>query len=138
MTQDPAVLAPVLKQLDAPEPVRRRDAVVQLRFFGLKKAPRELVARMEDADPEVQSWAALTLGELEDAAAVPALLAAAGDAKRGTNIRCNAIVSLGRLKSPDAASALAKLKDDPDPTVSTQAGAAFEKLKPTTQPAPRG
>jgi HEAT repeat protein len=137
VTQDPAVIAPVLEQLSSPERDHRRDAVVQLRFFGLKKAPRELVGRMDDADPEVQSWAALTLGEIDDASAAPALLAAAGDVKRGTGIRCNAIVSLSRLKAADAAPALERLRDDPDPTVRAQAAAAVVKLKATTQPAPR-
>lgn len=134
VTQDPALLAPVLEQLASPGRDRRRDAVVQLRFFGLKKAPPELVGRMEDPDAEVQSWAALTLGEIGDASAVPALLAAAADATRGKDIRCNAIVSLGRLKAADAAPVLERLRDDPEPAVRAQAAAVLQKLKPANKP----
>lgn len=131
VTRDPAVLAPVLKQLDAPEPARRREAVVQLRFFGLKNAPPGLIQRVEDADAEVRSWAALTLGEIGDAAAVPALTAAASDVRRDLNTRANAIVSLARLKSGDAVTALERLRNDPEPAVRAQAEAALAKLAKT-------
>ena len=137
VTRDPAVLEPVLKQLDDAEPARRRDAIVQLRFFRLKTAPPALLKRAEDADAEVQSWVALTLGEIGDAAAVPALAAAASDARRDRYIRANAIASLGRMKGADAAPVLRKLTGDPDAAVRAQAAAALERVRLPESPSPR-
>ena len=136
VTRDPAVLALVVRQLDDPQPARRRDAVVQLRFFGLKKAPPALIKRTEDADAEVQSWAALTLGEVGDDAAVPALAAAAADANRDINTRCNAVASLGRLDAAAVAPVLRRLSADPHETVRAHAAAALARARPESTPSP--
>jgi HEAT repeat protein len=102
LQRDDAGLA--LELVDA---VRQRHTEINLLNAALRileghhRAPlAELVALMEDPDPEVRMYVPLVLGELADARSLPALIAALQDPVE--NVRFNAVEALGKLRRPEA------------------------------------
>jgi HEAT repeat protein len=67
VTGDAALLKPFYERLRSRDAKVRAAGVVAFRFLKLKAAPPELVAALKDDDPEVRSWAALVIGEIEGA-----------------------------------------------------------------------
>jgi HEAT repeat protein len=113
LTRHEKLLAPFYERLTSDDPRQRERGVVAFRFLKLKAAPDKLVARLDDREPSVRSWAALVLGEIGDKQSTAALLAKATDASEERSVRANAISSLGRMRAADAAAALEKLMADP-------------------------
>lgn len=128
VTRDAALLAPFYERLRSKDARVRIDGVVAFRALELTTAPAEVVAAIKDADGEVRSWAALVLGEIGDPKAVPALLAAAADAKETHSVRCNAIWALGRIRAAAAAEPLRKLLADDNGSVRTAAAIALFRV----------
>jgi HEAT repeat protein len=71
VTGDATLLKPFYERLRSRDARVRVEGVVAFRFFKLKAAPPELVAALKDDDPEVRSWAALVVGEIEGPAKRP-------------------------------------------------------------------
>jgi len=128
VTRDEKLLTPFLEQLRSKDAKVREIGVVAFRYFKLRVAPMELVAALSDADAGVRSWAGLTLGEIGDPKTVPGLMAAAGDPKEDTGVRCNAIHSLGRMKAAAATELMRKLLADESEAVQVQAAIALYRL----------
>jgi HEAT repeat protein len=87
-----------------------------------------------DADGDLRTYAALALGLLEDARAVPALVKTLDDAN--SNVRFHAIEALGRVRSRSSAMAVAAIAESRDFSV---AFAALDTLAMIGEPsvAPR-
>jgi HEAT repeat protein len=71
VTGDAALLKPFYERLRSRDARVRAEGVVAFRFLKLKAAPPELVAALKDDDPEVRSWAALVIGEIDGPAKRP-------------------------------------------------------------------
>ncbi len=67
ITHDNELLKPFFERLKSKVGEERVNGIVAFRFLKLKKAPPEVVAALDDASPDVTSWAALVLGEIGDA-----------------------------------------------------------------------
>jgi HEAT repeat protein/beta-lactamase regulating signal transducer with metallopeptidase domain len=110
---------------DANVAVRRKAAwaVGELDLSG--EAPRALIDATRDEDRDVRKAAAHALGEIGDAAAVPALATLA----RGQDnaVRYVAIHALMEIEDPAAVEVLVELLKDPDPEVRKLAAQALGK-----------
>lgn len=96
---------------------RHRDpAVLNAAVAALARSTADVVPAvmelMSAPDGDVRTYAALTLGQLEDERAVPVLVAALADAD--TNVRYHAIEALGRLRAREAAGPLAAVAESRD------------------------
>ncbi|MGC2237185.1 MAG: HEAT repeat domain-containing protein [Pyrinomonadaceae bacterium] len=76
------------------------------------KTTETLVEFLHGDDADLRMQAALTLGEQNDAQAIPALLAALED--ENTNVRYHVIEALGKLKASDAVEPLLKIAETRD------------------------
>lgn len=103
--------------------------VVAFRFLKLRKAPTELVARLEDANEEVRMWAAFVLGEIGDSVTVPALMATAENKKLDRATRASAIASLGKMNAKAAMELMKRLSKDKNDTIAPQATAALNAFQ---------
>jgi HEAT repeat protein len=128
VTGDEKLLGPFLQRLASKDAKVRENGVVAFRYFGLKVAPRDLVAALGDADAGVRSWAAVALGEIADPKTVEPLMAAAGDPKQDAGVRCNAVHALGRMKAAAATDLVRKLLADESDVVQAQAAIALYRL----------
>ncbi len=128
ITHDEELLKPFFARLKSKDGEERANGVVAFRFLNLKKAPPEVVAALDDASPDVASWAALVLGEIGDAKTAPPLMAIAGDAKKDVGLRCNAIGALGRMKVADASDLMERLLTDDDQRVVTNAAISLHRI----------
>ncbi|MDF1700983.1 MAG: hypothetical protein P1V36_07485 [Planctomycetota bacterium] len=91
----------------------RRDAALALSFLGGGADSRLLVREMRTAKSRwILSQVAVALGQLGDLAAVPAVLALAGDEKREDEARALAIASLGLLGDPEEKPSTLRLTSD--------------------------
>jgi HEAT repeat protein len=68
ITRDEALLQQFYERLQSPNAGVRVEGLVAFRFLGLKTAPAELLAALNDDDPEVRSWAILVVGEITNQA----------------------------------------------------------------------
>jgi HEAT repeat protein len=55
-------------------------------------------------------------------------MAVAGDAKEENSVRCNAVLSLGQMKTAAAAGLMEKLLTDPQPSVQSNAAIALYRI----------
>jgi len=85
-----------------------------------------LLAALGDGEPLMRSGAAQILGEAAVAAAVDELVAAVDDAF--SEVRCNAVIALGRIRAPETRPVLEKLVDDDDVTVAYYAEWALSQF----------
>lgn len=128
VTHDDGLLKPFLGRLKSKDEGERMNGVVAFRFFNLKKASPAVVAALDDASPDVQSWAALVLGEIGDPDTGKPLMAIAGDAKRDVGLRCNAIGALGRMRYADAAGLMERLLTGDDERVVANAAISLHRI----------
>lgn len=112
LTQDKGLLKPFFERLQDEDPKTRERGVVAFRFLKITQAPKELVGLLDDPTQGVRSWVALVLGEIGDPATVPALISTARDKKEDRGVRCNAINSLGRMRTKEAESVMRELLTD--------------------------
>jgi HEAT repeat protein len=128
VTRDDSLLKPFHEQLRSKEASKRVQGVVAFRFLKLKQAPVEIVDALKDTSSEVRSWSALLLGEIGDPKTEAALMAVAGDSRESALVRCNAVFSLGHMKSAGAADLMEKLLTDPTSSVQTSAAIALYRI----------
>jgi HEAT repeat protein len=128
ITRDESLLKPFFGRLTSKEVETRVDGVVAFQYLKLKAAPAELVAALKDDCRDVRSWTALALGRIGDPKTAEALMKAAGDAKEDVSVRCNAILSLGYMRTPAAAPLMEKLLTDPHPSVQSNAAVALYRI----------
>jgi hypothetical protein len=128
VTRDAKLLKPFYDRLKSDVPRERENGVIAFRFLKLKEAPPEVVAALKDPENGVRQWAALVLGEIGDPKVAPALMELAADPKQDPRLRCNAVGSLGTLKTPAAAELMEKLLTDPDQRVQTSAAIALYQI----------
>jgi HEAT repeat protein len=128
ITHDDALLKPFYERLKSKDAKERERGVVAFRFLKLKQAPLEIVNVLKDPDSGVRSWSALVLGEIGDPKSGAALMTIAGDPNEEALVRCNAIASLGRMKTAAAADLMEKLPTDPSPKVQTNAAIALYRI----------
>lgn len=112
--------------------------VLRKRFGDRSAAAPELVAALNDRDPEIRAASAWALGALGDAPAptVPALAGALRDEQEA--VRTAAAEALGSLgaRSRSAASALFAALDDPRANVRAAAARALARLELTAESIP--
>jgi HEAT repeat protein len=128
ITHNDALLRPFYDRLRSEDAATRVRGVTALQYCGLKSAPAELTATLDDESAEVRSWVALVLGRIADPATVPLLLAAAADPKRDAGLRCNAIHSLGWMRAAQATDTIRKLLTDENKAVQIQAAIALYRI----------
>jgi HEAT repeat protein len=128
ITRDQALLKPFYEKLKSNDPSDRARGVTAFRFLKLKEAPAEIVDALQDADADVRRTSALVLGEIGDAKTGAALMKVAGDAKEEVSVRCNAISSLGHMKTAAAGDLMEKLLTDPTLIVQTNAAIALYRI----------
>lgn len=128
ITHNDTLLRPFCDRLRSEDAATRVHGVTALQYCGLKSAPTELTAALDDESAEVRSWAALVLGRIADPATIPLLLAAAADPKRDAGLRCNAIHSLGSMRAAQATDTIRKLLMDENKAVQTQAAIALYRI----------
>jgi len=128
ITHDDVLLKPFFERLKSKDGEERVNGIVAFRFLKLTKAPPEVVAALDDASPDVASWAALVLGEIGDAKTALPLMAIAGDAKKEVGLRCNAISALGGMKVADASDLMERLLTDDDQRVVTNAAISLHRI----------
>jgi len=128
ITHDDVLLKPFFERLKSKDGEARVQGIVAFRFLKLKKAPPEVVAALDDASPDVASWAALVLGEIGDPKTAPPLMAIAADAKKEVGLRCNAIGALGSMKVADASDLMERLLTDDDQRVVVNAAIALHRI----------
>ena len=128
ITLDESLLRPFYERLKSKEAKDRVNGVVAFQYLKLKTAPPEIVAVLKDPSPEVRSWAALVLGRIGDPKTAEALMAVAGNAKEENSVRCNAVLSLGQMKTAAAADLMEKLLSDPQPSVQSNAAIALYRI----------
>jgi HEAT repeat protein len=128
ITRDESLLKPFYERLKSKEAEVRVNGVVAFQFLKLKTAPAEIVAALKDDSLDVRSWAALILGRINDPKTAEVLMTAAGDAKEDNSVRCNAVYSLGLMKSAAAAPLMEKLLTDPEPGIQANAAVALYRI----------
>jgi HEAT repeat protein len=128
VTRDKSLLKPFYERLQSKDSKERERGVVAFRFLKLKEAPVEVVNALKDTTSGVRSWAGLVLGEIGDPKTVAVLMTVAGDTKEANAVRCNAIFSLGRMKTAAAAELMEKLLTDPGPAVQSNAAVALYRI----------
>jgi HEAT repeat protein len=128
ITRDKALLKPFYERLKSKDARQRERGVVAFQFLKLKEAPKEVVNALKDTNSGVRSWSALVLGRIGDPNTGAALMAVAGDTKEEVSVRCNALHSLGYVKTAGAADLMEKLLLDPSPPVQTNAAITLYRL----------
>jgi len=128
ITRDDALLKPFYERLKSKDANERVNGVVAFQYFKLKAAPAEIIATLKDDSPDVRSWSALVLGRIGDPKTAETLMATAGDAKEDASVRCNAVYSLGQMKSAAAAGLMEKLLADPQVSVQSNAAIALYRI----------
>ena len=128
ITRDESLLKPFYERLKSKETEVRVNGVVAFQFLEIKVAPAELVTALKDDSPDVRSWSALVLGRIGDPKTAEALMSVAGDAKEEAGVRCNAVCSLGQMKSAAAARLMEKLLTDPQPNMQSNAAVALYRI----------
>jgi HEAT repeat protein len=128
ITGDKELLKPFFERLRSRDAKTRQNGVVAFQFLKLKAAPTELVAAMKDDDSGVRSWAALVLGEIGDPKTTPVLIAVAVEPKEDQGTRCNAILTLGRMKAAASTDPLRKLLADENRSVQRNAAVALYRI----------
>ena len=128
ITRDDMLLKTFYERLKSKDAAVRVDGVVAFQFLKLKAAPAEVAAALKDPSPDVRSWAALVLGRIGDPKTAEALMATAGDAKEENSVRCNAVLSLGQMKTAAAAGLMEKLLTDSQPSVQSNAAVALYRI----------
>jgi HEAT repeat protein len=88
----------LIYDLKNPDPVRRREAVVQLGINKVQRATPDLVALATDPDVSVRRALAVTLVQVADARSLPGFVTLTSDAER--DIRQQAIEALTNLYLP--------------------------------------
>jgi hypothetical protein len=86
-----------------------------------------LTGALKDSDAGVRRQAAVSLGQMDNARAVPALIEALKDAEPGVKQR--AIVALGQLGDARAAAGLAATLKDASPDIRARAASALGELQ---------
>ncbi|MEM1211065.1 MAG: HEAT repeat domain-containing protein [Planctomycetota bacterium] len=112
LTQDRALLHPFFERLADEDPETRAMGVVAFRLLKLKQAPEEVVVLLDDPERGVRSSVALLLGEIGDPETVPLLIGRALDQAEDRGVRCNAIFSLGRMRTGRAEPVMRALLQD--------------------------
>lgn len=111
----------------------RDAALLNAAVTALVRAKRDVVPAvlplLGDSSAEVRTYAALTLGLLEDRRAVPALLRALDDSD--DNVRFHALEALGRIRPREAADRIAAIAESRDFSV---AFAALDALRLIGEP----
>ena len=128
ITHDNALLKPFHERLRSADARERARGVTAFQFLKLREAPAEVVNALKDASPGVRRSSALVLGRIGDPKAGAALMAVAGDTKEEASVRCNAIYTLGHMKTAAAADLMEKLLTDPRPAVQTNAAVALYRI----------
>ncbi|HVS39243.1 MAG TPA: HEAT repeat domain-containing protein [Gemmataceae bacterium] len=128
LTHDDELLKSFFERIKSKDSQERVQGIVAFQFLKLTKAPPEVVAALDDANPDIASWAALVLGEIGDAKTAPPLMAIAGDAKKEVVLRCNAIGALGRMKTADASDLMERLLTDDDARVVANAAISLHRI----------
>jgi putative heme-binding domain-containing protein len=113
----PAGMTRVLDALAAsladPDRTVRYQAIAGLSQAGKVAAPRLRSALVREPDPTNQAALAELLGNLEDAAAVPALVTLLADPSRTDEVKAAALASLARFHAPESLRArFAMIYDD--------------------------
>jgi HEAT repeat protein len=86
----------------------------------------QLTASLKVEDPLARAGAAQVLGQAQVGSAVEDLLDATEDSV--SEVRCNAVIALGKIAAPGSRSRLQDLLDDSDATVSYYAEWALRQL----------
>ena len=114
--EDARALPALTAALRDPELSVRRKAVWAVgQLDGVERAPQGLIDALKDADPEVRKMAAHALGEIEDPAAVPGIVALSRD--QSAEVRRIAAHALSEIRGPAAMEALIAMLKDADPEV---------------------
>jgi HEAT repeat protein len=128
ITHDAALIQPFFDRLKSADPKVRAHGVVAFRFLNLDKAPPQIIAALQDPDPDVGLWVALLLEEIDDPHSVEPLMSVAANRKLKPNVRSNAIDALARMRVAIAAGLMEELLADPDETVSSNAAIALYRI----------
>jgi HEAT repeat protein len=110
--------APLLRSLQSPAWVARRNAAWALGALDDNRAAPALTTLLSDAEPQVREQAAWALGALNAESAVPALITAIRDAD--PRVRAQAAWALGAIGDPRALGAVLVALRDVDPSVRRQ------------------
>ncbi len=124
--EDPRAVLPLLNLMDSSKKLIRQRAIEALGKTGDRSA-RELLEAALASDPadEVRNAAAKALGEIGDPASVYAL----ENALRGPqNLRSQAVMALGAMKSPTSTRAILELVEDPAEAVRYHVATALGEL----------
>jgi len=110
------------------DPILRVNSIRSLVQVQLASAAVEerLITALGDGEPLMRSGAAQILGEAAVADAVDELMAAVDDAV--SEVRCNAVIALGRIRAQESRPILEKLVDDDDVTVAYYAEWALSQF----------
>lgn len=87
-------------------------SALQVLIAANRDVTAPLVQLLGDRSPNLRMHAALALGELNDAAAIPGLVRALDD--EDANVRFHAIEALGRMRAPEAVEPLARIAESGD------------------------
>jgi hypothetical protein len=117
--------AAVIPLLRDPDTTVRQSAAYLFWYTEVTEAGAPLVRALKDSDPEVRTAAARSLGYLRYAPAVPALIAALGQAK----LKPYAIDALGRIGDARAIPALGAALRDPNAEYRDSAAAALGQIR---------
>jgi len=128
ITQNRALLTPFYARLRSKDARERERGIVAFQFFKLKSAPTEIVGALKDTNLEVRRWAALVLGGIGDPKSAADLMAVAGNRAEDASVRCNALYSLGEMKTTAAKDLLERLLSDPDAGVQSNAAIALYRI----------
>src|SRR5208283_1615433 len=115
-------------RLESKDADTRVQGVVAFQFLKVKDAPVEIVNALKDPDSQVRSWSALVLGDIGDPKTASALMAVAAESKEHASVRCNALSSLGRMKTTAAADLMENLLTDPASSVQANAAVALYRI----------
>ncbi|OJW12340.1 MAG: dehydrogenase [Planctomycetales bacterium 71-10] len=132
-----AAVPALVKTLDNPAaPVREAAVVALASVMGREKAERPesalaaLRAKIDDPAAEVRKKAVEALGKLEDAASVPALIAAAGR----DDLRIEAVEALAASPVAEAIPVYLSALGEKSPTLRKRAASALAALKDVSAP----
>jgi HEAT repeat protein len=109
---------PLMKTLESPAWVARRNAAWALGALDDDRAASALTKVLADVEPQVREQAAWALGALNAESAVPALIAAVRDTD--PRVRAQAAWALGAIGDPRALGAVLAALRDADPLVRRQ------------------
>jgi hypothetical protein len=129
-------VSPLMEALDADETKIRFGAATALEYFPrqAKDTVPALIKALEDKDCDVRWRAARTIGTLQAMPdlSVPALVKRLRD-DPATNVRCYAIMALGKFgrKAEGSAPALRMATSDPNSAIRDYARKALERVEPS-------